>query len=173
MVNRLKNVHTRFESMEIGNSSHSSLFSPEKQGEFWGRVTPDVRGMLQFFELKESWTVSYSELPEFYQSIDKVVKSMQEAKENRPIEELVDKLIILFGSMPLRQCMAGLSWIDRDIKKDSDIKWASNMYFRSCDITNGTHEDDDVTKHAFVIKERIELVGRMNLLNSLFAQFKI
>lgn len=154
-------------------NQNNSLFSPEKQNEFWSQITPDVRGMLKFFELKESWTLKYEELPEFYESIEKIFKVMQDHGKKEHDENLVDKLIVLFGSMPLRQCIAGFSWIDKNIEKETDIQWVSNIYFRSSDITSDTHEDDEVKKNAHVIKERVELVTRMNLLSELFTYAKI
>lgn len=159
--------------MEIGSSSHKSVFSPTKQGEFWGKITPDVRGMLQFFELRESWTIPYEELPEFYESLDKVISTIHTSGSDEQSEILIDRLIVLFGSMPLRQCMAGLSWIDRGIEKESDIRWAGNIYFRASDIVNEGHDDEDVVNHSFVIKERVELIVRMKLLNSLFSNLEI
>lgn len=159
--------------MESQKNTRKSLFSPDKQNEFWGRVSPDVRGMLQFFELKENWTLKYEDLPEFYESIEQVIKTMQEHGKDKHDEELIDKLIVLFGSMPLRQCVAGFSWIDRNIQKSTDIQWVSNIYFRSADITIDGHSDNEVEKHAHVIKERVELVVRMNLLNKIFVNVKI
>lgn len=159
--------------MESQKNTRNSLFSPDKQNEFWGRVTPDVRGMLQFFELKENWTLKYDELPEFYESLEQVITTMQDHGKDRHDEALVDKLIVLFGSMPLRQCVAGFSWIDRNIEKNTDIQWVSNIYFRSSDIVIDGHSDDNVKKHAHVIKERVELIARMNLLNELFRNVKL
>lgn len=159
--------------MEIGSSSHRGLFSPIKQGEFWGKVTPDLRGMLQFFELKENWTIPYNELPEFYESIDKIILAIQQDGDKEQDEVLLDRLIVLFGSMPLKQCMTGLSWIDKGITKDSDIRWAGSIYFRASDVINDGHNDEYVRSHSHVIKERVELISRMNLLNSLFSKLEI
>lgn len=155
------------------SSQKENLFSPEKQKEFWGKINPDVRGLLQFFELKENWTLKFEELPEFYESIEKVLKAMQDHGKDNFDETLIDKLIVLFGSMPLRQCMAGFSWIDKNIERNTDIQWASNIYFRSSDICLDGHESKEVESHAHVIKERIELVVRMNLLNELFLNMKL
>lgn len=159
--------------MELGSPSKDSLFSPNKQSEFWGSVTPDVRGLLQFFEMKENWTVPYNELPEFYQSLDRIIKSIKLDSEDVQNEQVLDKLIMIFGSMPLRQCMAGLSWLDKGIENENEIKWAGGIYFRSADITNEGHPDQDIEKHAWIIKERIELISRMNLLNSLFSKINV
>lgn len=159
--------------MESQKNTQKSLFSPDKQNEFWGKVSPDVRGLLQFFELKENWTLKYEDLPEFYGSIEKVIQTMQDHGKNKHDEDLIDKLIVLFGSMPLRQCVAGFSWIDKNIEKNTDIQWVSNMYFRSADISIDGHADKDVEKHAYVIKERVELIARINLINKLFTSIKM
>lgn len=150
---------------------NSLLFSPEAQEAFWAEMHPDNRACYEMFESKESWTYQFEELPElFLKTSDALPKVAQLPIESKNQQVLV-QLIPLLASMPLRQCLFAVHWLNEKVI-DSPIGWGTLCYLEAVNIKNN-EKDNDHHELACAMVERISAIMRVRKAMGLFAQWPL
>jgi hypothetical protein len=149
--------------------SSKDIFSPEMQESFWKNVDPDAIDLLSLFEERESWTLDYEELPDFYREMADIIPEIKQfTKSGSPSDNFIERLVQLLSSMSLKNNVAALVWLDSGLESEITIGWSTIVY-RHCEsaMKNDTSNENAV-KCAKIVTERIQLMVRLKLLVSVF-----
>lgn len=151
--------------------SFNHLFSPQAQDAFWGAMDPDTRACFDLFEQKETFTYQYGELPELFMNMANALPDVAVLPVDSRSQSLLISMIPLLASMPFRQCVFSVHWLN-DQAKESPIGWGTLCYLEALNIVNN---DEGNPNHdmARVIVERITAVMRVRKAMGLFAQWPL
>ena len=154
---------------------NENLLTPEYQDEFWGKISPDIRRFLDDFESKEDWTFSYEEVPESFQAISKALPkfSMHKINEESSIKtrDIIQKMIVILSSMPLRQSISAISWLDRDMSDETEIGWAVAIYMQAAQVALFDKSDPDY-RESKVLYDRVRIMLHSRHATMLFTQLR-
>lgn len=143
----------------------------ESQDEFWRDISPDIREAMEMFEAGEDWTYDYDEFPELFIATARLLPGVLEIPVNDEHKKLLTSLIPLLSSMPFRQSIAALSWIDNH--DDGGPGWGAACFAEATKIVNaGPSSDESLYAHAKIICERIKTLVKFNLVSALFLHHK-
>lgn len=149
-------------------NKETHFLSPSIQDCFWGALDPDIRGFLDAFESKETWTYAYSELPSIFISLASALPKFAHKKPDASAAGIVQKLIPILSSMPLRQCIAAISWLDNH-SDDASMGWGVYCYMSVSDIIKNRTNDPLYTE-AKTVFDRIEIILKSSISCMLFTQ---
>lgn len=153
------------------NSQEAAFFSPLVQDTFWSGLDPDIRSFLDAFEAGEDWTYEFEELPELFLKISDALPRVAELPPSKESQKVLRELILILASMPMRQCVSALAWLDSNIVEETDVGWGVICYMEAADIFR--HKDnDEIFLQAKIIHERIQVMLRSTLSSLLFCNFK-
>lgn len=154
---------------------NKELLSPSAQDEYWRNINPDIRTFLDKYEEKEEWTYSYNEMPEIFNQISHMLPKFKDISINEQntdsIQPIIRKLIVLLASLPLRQAISAISWLDRNIKNETDIGWGVAIYIESAKITKYYIDDPDY-RDCKLLYDRVNLMLNSNLSCLLFLKIQ-
>lgn len=153
------------------NNFHAGLLEPSVQDEFWGAIDPDIRKFLDSFETAESWTYEFEELPELFVKVSSALPKVAELPPSDSSQKIIRELILLLASMPMRQSVSALAWLDNRIMDETDIGWGVICYMEAADIFRH-NKSDDIYLQAKVIHERIQVMLASTLSSLLFCNIK-
>ncbi|WP_138437887.1 hypothetical protein [Marinobacter shengliensis] len=86
---------------------------------FWEGFTPQIQEVLSGAEERESWIYTRDELPELFASIEESLPQVVTIPPSPEQTEVFEGLISLLSSVPFRECIAALAFLERDsIEKD-------------------------------------------------------
>lgn len=136
------------------------LFHEAVQRGFWRSVQPDAQLFLDAFERNEGWTFTPDEFPELYSACATALGMMEAGSPQANPSFVLRRMIIALSSMPFRQCISALAWLDRHGSNDGSWPgWAIEIYLEADRIHGGSYVDADVSPelqgHAKVVVERI------------------
>lgn len=142
---------------------------PEGQEAFWKTISPDVRAFLDDFESREEWTYQPGELPKLYEAFEDLLPRLANHEVDGNNHDISVQLIPVLVSLPLRQCIAALAWIDRNYPAEGQAGWAAVTFLQAKKIarTNGSHP---MYAEARALIERIEILLSTTLATRLFTQ---
>jgi hypothetical protein len=152
-------------------SSLSMLYTPEAQDGFWGEMDPDTRAFLDEFEKRETFTYRFDELPALFVSMASALPDVADLPVDSKSQALLVRLIPLLSSMPFRQCVFSVHWLNTHAK-DSPMGWGTLCYLEALNIANNIkdHPHHDLSR---VIVERISVMTRANKAISLYGQWQL
>lgn len=153
------------------STSLSLLFSPEAQDAFWGEMHPDTRACFDLFEKKETFTYQFDELPELFLNMATALPDVALLPVDVKSQDILVKLIPLLSSMPFRQCVFSVHWLNEQAK-DSPIGWGTLCYLEALNIINNL-KDHPHLAYAAVIVERITAIMRVNKAIGLYEQWPL
>lgn len=154
------------------NKGTSTFFSPQAQDVFWGGLDPDIRAFLDSFERDEDWTYEFEELPELFIQTALALPKVVELPPQGYAQEIIYQLIPLLSSMPLRQSVSAIAWLDNHIINESALGWGVVCYMTAVDITRDK-ENDPIYLESKVVYERIQMMLRSSLSSLLFCNLNI
>lgn len=172
---------TEEKPMEAGTSD--TVFSRAAQEEFWGALTPDLRRMLSYFESKESWTYQVEEYPSLYTNLARELPRIASLPLTDDARSLIDHLIPLLTSTPLRHAIFAISWLDYHSPDDLPVGWGVLTYLRCEEIVEAlrdglpvdevcaqTAATEQVVLCANIFYQRINVLLQTRLEASLFSR---
>lgn len=147
------------------------LFTPEAQSAFWETMQPDARACLDMFETKERWSYQYSEFPELFVKMAEALPKVAEQPVDDDSQSILIKLIPLLASMPFRQCIFAIHWMNQQVS-ESPIGWGALCYLEAVNIVNNEldHEYHGMAK---AMVERMATVMRTRKIIGLFSQWPL
>lgn len=84
---------------------------------FWDGFSPQIQEVLSGAEERESWVYSRSELPELFDSIEEALPEVVSIPPSQQQTEIFQDLISLLASVPFRECIGALAFLERDSLK--------------------------------------------------------
>lgn len=152
-------------------TSLDMLYSPEAQDAFWGAMHPDTRAIFDVFEQRETFTYPYIEYPELFLTMAKAMPEMATLPVDPKSSELLVKVIPLLATMPFRQCIFSVHWLNEQAS-DSPIGWGTLCYLEALNILNNVkdHPHYDLSR---VMVDRISAVMRYRKALGLYAQWPL
>lgn len=157
--------------LSVIHSKTELFFSPIVQDAFWGCLDPDVRNFLDSFEIKESWTYEYNELPDMFAQISKALPKVVELPPSKETKNLLHDLIPLLSSMPLRQCVSAIAWLDGHIQSEGEVGWGVVCYIEAANIYRAK-SNDELFLQSKIVYERIQIMLRSTLASMIFCNLK-
>jgi hypothetical protein len=155
----------------MSSTSPSSLFSPSFQNAFWQGLNPDMRKFLDAQEEKETWTHKFEEAPELFNKISEMLPEFIAFPLKNETKIIIRDLIPVLASMPLRQCISAISWLDNNIENEGDAGWGLISYIEASEIYK-SNPDDELYLQAKIIHERVTVMLRSNIACLLFCNIK-
>lgn len=159
----------------MSNPTSSMLLSPTFQDAYWSNIDPDIRAFLDDFESREVWTYSFEELPEMFIEISKALPKFTEYKindETSPvIQPMLRELIVILSSMPMRQAVSAVAWLDQNIDNETEIGWGVAIYMEAAQIASNNEDDPDHAE-CKLLHDRINLMLHSRLSSLLFIQLQ-
>jgi hypothetical protein len=149
----------------------SLLFNPEAQSAFWEEMQPDARACLDFFESKERWPYKYDEFPELFVQMAEVLPRVAGLPVDESSQEILVTLIPLLSSMPFRQCIFAIHWLNHQAG-ESPIGWGALCYLEAVNITNNS-QDHQYFGMAKALVDRMATVMRTRKIIGLFSQWPL
>lgn len=149
-------------------TSDNEFFSPDIQDSFWAALDPDLRKCLDNFEQGESWTYKYDELPVLFTDLAKNLPKVVVLPVTSRNKKILHELIPLIASMPFRQCVSAISWLDNHNFDEKTLGWGVVLFMENSDIRTNGHESKELYLQAKVINERINTLLKFNVVTKLF-----
>lgn len=124
-------------------SKIDNYFEPEVQNAFWEAMTPDVRNFLDGLEGKETWTYTLSEFEGLFKTLAKALPDIVQLPLDEEHQSIIHKLIPVLLSMPLRQCISAVAYLDKfGGTKQNPIGWGVVCYLEASEA----HKDKSMDK---------------------------
>lgn len=147
------------------------IFEPSYQHAFWGSLDPDLRVFLDEFEMKESWTYDYNELPGLFIEIASALPKVAMLNPDENSKEILQELFPLLANMSFRTCVSAISWLDKDLKHESEHGWGAIIFIESskmAQIEDGT----TLSLSAKMVYERLRIILMTRLATKIFSNIK-
>lgn len=138
-------------------SDSSKIFEPSSQLAYWSSLDPDLRVFLDDFEMKESWTYDYSELPGLFKELGEALPKIASINNMNKFKPIVDDLMHILSSMSFRLCITAISWLDRNVESQESHGWGVAVFLEASEMAK---QDDDsrLTLSAKMVYERIRII---------------
>jgi hypothetical protein len=81
---------------------------------FWNGFSPQIQEVLSGAEERETWIYTRDELPELFNNIESALPDVVTVPPSQEQTEIFQDLISLLASVPFRECMAALAYLERD-----------------------------------------------------------
>jgi hypothetical protein len=153
------------------SSALGMLYSPEAQDAFWGVMKPDTRAVFDVLENRETFTYPYVEYPDLFLKMAKALPEMAMLPVDAKSQDLLVKVIPLLATMPFRQCIFSIHWLNEQAK-DSPMGWGTLCYLEALNIINNIKDHDhyDLSR---VMVDRVSTVMRYRKAMGLYAQWPL
>lgn len=155
------------------NKSNENLkiFEPTYQHSFWSSLDPDLRVFLDEFEMNESWTYDYNELPGFFIEIANTLPKISSMEINEKSSQILNELYPILASMSFRTCISAISWLDKDIKHESEHGWGAVIFLESKRVFEDS-ENKTLSISAKMVYDRIRIIMMTRLATRIFTNIK-
>lgn len=154
-------------------SDNGQLLSPGFQSAYWGSINPNIVRFLNAFESREPWTYKYEEFPELFIELSKMLPEFSASPirscDSDSARSILRQLICVLASIPMRQAVSAIAWLDQHIASDADLGWAVAIYLESARITQSGPQDPSYPE-ARLLHDRINLMLRTRLSTLLFVK---
>jgi hypothetical protein len=157
--------------MSDKKTENLKIFEPGYQHTFWSSLDPDLRVFLDEFEMKETWTYDYNELPGLFIEIANTLPKISTMNIDDNSRKILDELYPLLASMPLRLCVSAIAWLDRNIKNESEHGWGAIIFLEASKIAKQTENTTKVLSSKMVY-ERIRIILMTRLATRIFTNIK-
>lgn len=150
-----------------------NLFTQSGQDEFWSAVKPDIREALELFEHGETWTFHYDELPDLFTEMARALPSIVTLPLSDAHRAILRNLIPLLSTMPFRQCVFAIAWLDGHAEGDDNPGWGVASYAEAVNICNKeSTETNPIYAHAKVVRDRVRILMRFKISADMFLTTK-
>lgn len=147
------------------------IFEPSYQHSFWSSLDPDLRVFLDEFEMKESWTYDYNELPGLFIELANTLPKIATKKVDEDSKAILNELYPLLASMPFRLCVSAIAWLDRNIKHESEFGWGAVIFLEASKLAK-EKESTTLILSSRMIYERIRIILMTRLATRIFTNIK-
>ncbi|MCF2901870.1 hypothetical protein L1267_15950 [Pseudoalteromonas sp. OFAV1] len=146
-------------------------FDKETQNIFWENLSPDIRTFLDSLEERETWTYQVKEFESLFLSMAGALPKIIQLPLSEEHKSLVQKLIPVLVSMPLRQCISAIAYLDKYGQSDSNpVGWGILCFIEAKNISQ--NEDDPLYPYSRNLCERINTFTRNSICVELFEHIK-
>lgn len=145
-----------------------NIFSPDFQKKFWAELDPDLRFFLDEHEKKEDWTYKYNEIPSAFIELSSALPRVAVLPPSDNTKQILHQLIPILSSLPMRESLTSIMWLDRSIKNEGDMGWGVVLYMESAQIYHN-NKDSDIFLQSKVIYERIRTLVQSSLSLEIFS----
>lgn len=112
--------------------STQHYFEDDVQEAFWKAMTPDVRGVLDSLESRETWTYKMNEFSNLFSTLANALPDIVQLPLAKEHQSVVHNLIPVLLSMPLRQCLSAIAYLDRYGSTDKNpVGWGVVCYLEA------------------------------------------
>lgn len=139
------------------SADSSKIFEPSFQSSYWSSLDPDLRIFLDDFEMRESWTYDYNELPGLFTDIAKALPKIANINTDEHSENILNELYPILASMPFRLCITAISWLDRNVSDQSEYGWGVVVFMEAARISE-KQDKSPFTLSARMVYERIRII---------------
>lgn len=148
----------------------SELLHPETQKEFWKHIDPSVFQMFVAFESQEDWTYTYDELPELFIKTAESLPEIASFPLDTNSQKVAHALIKILASMPLRECLFALTWLDSH-DGNSELLWGEACYLESERVLKDTN-NQEMHVYANILSQRVKIINKSRIAISIFQNIK-
>jgi hypothetical protein len=156
-------------------TANGHFLSNEAQEAYWAAISPDIRGFLNDFESRESWTYSFDEFPRMFIELSSALPKLSEIgiseDSSGSIKPILKELIVILANMPMRQAIAAVATLDKSIKTETDIGWGVAIYMAAAQVALHGHDHPNYAEYK-ILHERINIILYSRLSSLLFVQLK-
>lgn len=143
----------------------------ENSQKLFGLIAPDISEVIKDFEGKETWVYNYNELPRLFTDTAIFISSLVEKdKSVDVVDKIVQHLFPLLASMPFKDCIAAIVYLENNIENKEILSWGAIIYLETEKRKSGENEQSN---NARIINERIKLVVKTKLAVELFTQINL
>ena len=148
------------------------VFSLRKdlQADFWSSTSPDLRQFVEHCDSLEDWTYHYSDMPETYEKIEKIVNDLAKVEpKGESSRDIIHNLIPLLSSIGFSSCMHALIWLDDMSKRRNGdgLGWSVIIYIEAIALSS---TDNKLKVEAKNLVERLELILDFHIKCRLFVR---
>lgn len=151
----------------MSESNEMVFFEPLMQHMFWSNLDPDIQRFLDEFEGREDWTYQYEELPSMFIETANMLPKVLSLPINKDASVIVHRLMPILSSMPLRQSISAIAWLDSNSEHQAGKGWGMICYMESARVFHNM-PDSPVYLHAKALYERIRIMLHTSLSSKLF-----
>ncbi len=145
-----------------------NYFEDDSQNAFWKAMSPDVRVFLDELEKKENWTYTVNEFEEFFNAISSALPEIVQLPLEEEHQKIIQQLIPILFSMPLRQCMSAIAYLDRyGSTKENPIGWGVVCFLEASTIVK-YDKDNDIYGICKLLCQRVRVFIHSSLSTELF-----
>lgn len=148
------------------------IFSPDFQNSFWRELDPDIRGFLDNYESREDWTYRYNEIPALFIQLSMALQKVALLPSTEESKAALRRLIPLLSSMPLRESISAIAWLDSHVSEEGGIGWGVLLYMEAADIYKEA-KHDELYLHSKIIYERVKIMLQSTLSSELFCNLSV
>jgi hypothetical protein len=113
----------------------TNYFKDDSQDAFWKAMSPDIRVFLNELEKKEDWTYEVNEFEKFFSDISSALPAIVQLPLEAEHQKVIQQLIPILFSMPLRQCMSAIAYLDRyGSTEENPIGWGVVCFLEASTI---------------------------------------
>lgn len=149
----------------------SKSLSSSDISRFWDGFTPQIQEVLSSAEEREPWVYTRAELPELFSSIEQSLPAVITLPPSKEQTEIFQALISLLASVPFRECIAALAFLERDSLgqaiKENQVGAGTGCFLianRMC-----LARDGDFTS-ARIVRDRVRYLVKVGYQLSTFAK---
>ena len=157
-------------------SQGAEILSPQFQDEYWDSMSPNINHFLSEYEECETWTYRYEEVPELFKQVSEIVPVMASSNINdigdADAVKLLEGMIVILATMPFRQAVTCIIWLDKGLKSSLDIGWAITLYIEALAIVNN-RKDSPIYAEASLLQARISVMLKSRLAVRIFTQLNL
>lgn len=151
----------------MSESNEMVFFEPLMQHMFWSNLDPDIQRFLDEFEGREDWTYGYEEFPSMFIETAKMLPEVLTLPIDKNAKMIVHMLMPILSSMPLRQSISAIAWLDSNSEHQPGRGWGMICYMEAVSIFHNM-PDSPVFLHAKILYERIRIMLHTSLSSKLF-----
>ena len=142
-------------------------FDSETQNTFWENLSPDIRVFLDELEKRETWTYHLDEFEDLFLNTAHALPKIIQLPLSEEHQSLVEELIPVLVSMPLRQCISAVAYLDKYGTTESNkLGWGVVCFLEA---KNLSHEDGhDLARESRTFCERVDTFIRTSICTDLF-----
>jgi len=146
--------------------STEHYFEPDVQEAFWKAMTPDVRCFLDSLEEKENWTYKVGEFSYLFDALASALPDIVQLPLTKEHQDVIHNLIPVLLSMPLRQCLSAVAYLDRyGCTKDNPVGWGVVCYLEAAEAQKdgGLSETQRLHMRTFCDRVRVFISGTISV----------
>jgi hypothetical protein len=147
-------------------------FDPETQALFWENLSPDIRVFLDALEQKETWTYQVNEFESLFLNMANALPKIIQLPLSEEHQTIVYQLIPILVSMPLRQCISAVAYLDKYGATDANpVGWGVLCFIEAKNVDDNVTDEFKLSCETFCA--RINTFIRSSISTELFENIKV